>query len=137
MNMPMHIETLPSGSAVEGSLMEFKKGWSLKVNKSIFKIFRSIKPSFTNMLSVSDAQERHQLTYQYLSLLQAKAIEEKDREIILQSLFSRADPIKRGFQPNNARWITKSNSQEPWWLKEIPNELKHQPKRQIKKHKSS
>ena len=91
MNMPINIETLLSGSVVEGSLMEFKEGWNLEVNKSVFKILGSIKPSFTNMLSASDAQERHQLTYQYLSLLQANAIEEKDREIILQSLFSRAD----------------------------------------------
>ena len=44
----------------------------------------SINPSFTNILSASDAQERHQLTYQYLSLLQANAIEEKDSGIILQ-----------------------------------------------------
>lgn len=38
-----------------------------------------------------DAEEREQLTYLYLSLINEQAIDEKSREIVLQSLFSRAD----------------------------------------------
>lgn len=38
-----------------------------------------------------DAEERHQLTYVYLSLVNDKKIDEKDRQLVLQSLFSRAD----------------------------------------------
>lgn len=38
-----------------------------------------------------DAEEREQLTYLYLSLINEQAIDEKSREIVLQALFSRAD----------------------------------------------
>ncbi|WP_217587777.1 DUF6161 domain-containing protein [Lentibacillus saliphilus] len=38
-----------------------------------------------------DAHERHQLAYVYLALLKDKSVEESDRSIVLQSLFSRAD----------------------------------------------
>lgn len=38
-----------------------------------------------------DAEERHQLTYVYLSLVNDKKMDEKDRQLVLQSLFSRAD----------------------------------------------
>ncbi|MEI2357873.1 DUF6161 domain-containing protein [Mesobacillus zeae] len=38
-----------------------------------------------------DAKERNKLTYVYLALLKDKSVEETDRSIILQSLFSRAD----------------------------------------------
>ncbi len=38
-----------------------------------------------------DANERLQLTHQYLALLKANVLDEKHRVIILQSLFSRAD----------------------------------------------
>ncbi len=38
-----------------------------------------------------DAEERKQLTYVYLSLLQKNAVSEEQQQIILQALFSRAD----------------------------------------------
>ena len=38
-----------------------------------------------------DAEERHTLTFFYLALLKDTEIKDKDRELILQSLFSRAD----------------------------------------------
>ena len=38
-----------------------------------------------------DAYERYQLTYVYLSLLNEKAVKEEERNIVLQSIFSRAD----------------------------------------------
>jgi hypothetical protein len=38
-----------------------------------------------------DAKERHQLTHLFLALVKEKVVEPKEREIILQALFSRAD----------------------------------------------
>lgn len=38
-----------------------------------------------------DAEERHQLTYVYLSLVNEKKIDFQDRHLVLQALFSRAD----------------------------------------------
>ena len=38
-----------------------------------------------------DCEERHTLTYFYLSLLKDSNVDEKDRQLILQSLFSRAE----------------------------------------------
>lgn len=38
-----------------------------------------------------DANERLQLTHQYLALREVGVLEEKHREIIIQSLFSRAE----------------------------------------------
>ena len=38
-----------------------------------------------------DGKEREQLTHMYLALIKEKAIEPKEREIVLQALFSRAD----------------------------------------------
>ena len=38
-----------------------------------------------------DAEERHTLTFFYLALLKDTEVKDKDRELILQSLFSRAD----------------------------------------------
>lgn len=40
---------------------------------------------------VRDAEEREQLTWLYLSLSNEKKMEDKDREIVLQALFSRAE----------------------------------------------
>ncbi|MCF6334647.1 MAG: DUF6161 domain-containing protein [Spirochaetales bacterium] len=65
---------------------------SALIYSSFFYILRlMVKMTLSSYHLASDVQERPQLTYQYLSLLQANSIEEKDREIILQSLFSRAD----------------------------------------------
>lgn len=38
-----------------------------------------------------DAYERYQLTHVYLSLLDVKAVNDNERSIVLQSIFSRAD----------------------------------------------
>ena len=65
---------------------------SALIYSSFFYILRLlVKMTLSSYHLASDTQERHQLTFQYLSLLQANAIEEKDRENILQTLFSRAD----------------------------------------------
>jgi len=49
------------------------------------------KVSFSAFHLARDAEEREQLTYLYLSLKQDGNVEESDRQLILQSLFSRAD----------------------------------------------
>jgi hypothetical protein len=49
------------------------------------------KLTFSTYHLVRDSEERKQLTYVYLALLENKAVSEDERQIILQSLFSRAD----------------------------------------------
>ncbi len=50
-----------------------------------------VKLSLSSFHLARDANERYQLTHQYLALLQEKAIDDKSRDILLQSLFSRAE----------------------------------------------
>ena len=49
------------------------------------------KLAFSALHLMRDAQEREQLTYVYLSLINEKGIDEKSRDIVLQSLFSRTE----------------------------------------------
>jgi len=69
--------------------------WSL-----VFVIFVSIffvvarallKFMFSNFHLARDAEEREKLTYLYLSMIEKGALDEEERKIILQSLFSRSD----------------------------------------------
>lgn len=62
------------------------------ITSTSFYLFRLFMKLALSSLHLSrDANERLQLTHQYLSLLRENAIDEKQRDIILQSLFSRAD----------------------------------------------
>jgi len=49
------------------------------------------KLTFSSFHLVRDAEEREQLTYVYLALKKEKNIDETERHLIMQSLFSRAD----------------------------------------------
>ncbi|CAI8238294.1 MAG: Uncharacterised protein [Formosa sp. Hel1_33_131] len=49
------------------------------------------KVMFSSFHLARDCEERHTLTYFYLSLLKDSKVDEKDRQLIMQSLFSRAD----------------------------------------------
>jgi hypothetical protein len=49
------------------------------------------KLTFSSFHLVRDAEEREQLTYVYLALQKEKAIDQTERHLIMQSLFSRAD----------------------------------------------
>lgn len=49
------------------------------------------KTTFSSFHLARDAEERKQLTYLYLSLKKDGNVEDKDRQLVLQSLFSRAD----------------------------------------------
>ncbi len=49
------------------------------------------KLTFSSFHLVRDAEEREQLTYVYLALQKEKNIDETERHLIMQSLFSRAD----------------------------------------------
>ena len=53
--------------------------------KSISKVM------FSSYHLARDAEERHTLTYFYLALLKDSAAKEEDKNLILQSLFSRVD----------------------------------------------
>lgn len=49
------------------------------------------KLTFSALHLMRDAQEREQLTYVYLSLINENSIDEKSRDIVLQALFSRTE----------------------------------------------
>lgn len=49
------------------------------------------KLTFSSLHLMRDAQEREQLTYVYLSLINENSIDEKSRDIVLQALFSRTE----------------------------------------------
>lgn len=53
------------------------------------KIFSKL--TFSSFHLVRDAEEREQLTYVYLALKQENSIDDTERHLIMQSLFSRAD----------------------------------------------
>jgi hypothetical protein len=53
------------------------------------KIFSKL--TFSSFHLVRDAEEREQLTYVYLALQKEKGIDQTERHLIMQSLFSRAD----------------------------------------------
>lgn len=55
----------------------------------ILRIF--IKMTMSSFHLSRDAKERNKLTYFYLALIEKRAISDKERAIVLNSLFSRAD----------------------------------------------
>lgn len=56
-----------------------------------FTIKAITKVMFSSFHLARDAEERHTLTFFYLSLLKDTTVNEEDRKLILQSLFSRAE----------------------------------------------
>ena len=85
----------------EGMLLSFVEGNAQAIKWSIvyitfisflaFGIRALNKVVFSSFHLARDAEEREQLTYVYLSLIKDSAIEEKDKNLIMQSLFSRSD----------------------------------------------
>ncbi len=69
--------------------------WSIVFVAFISLLFIGIKVvskvMFSSFHLARDAEERQQLTYVYLSLRKDSAVDEKDKQLIMQSLFSRAD----------------------------------------------
>lgn len=55
----------------------------------ILRVFSRL--AFSAFHLMRDAQEREQLTYLYLSLINESAIDESSREVVLQALFSRSE----------------------------------------------
>lgn len=87
--------------APEGLLLSFFDDKVLAIRWSIiFVTFLSFlaygirilsRISFSSFHLASDAKERRQLTYLYLALNKEGDVDKSDRQIVLQSLFSRAD----------------------------------------------
>jgi hypothetical protein len=85
----------------EGMLKSFFNGnasaikWSIVyitfISFMVFGIRALYKVAFSSFHLARDAEEREQLTYFYLALVKDKNVDEKDKSLILQSLFSRAD----------------------------------------------
>jgi putative sterol carrier protein len=69
--------------------------WSIVFITFISLIFVGVrilsKVMFSSFHLSRDAEERQQLTYVYLALIKESAIDPKERDLIMQSLFSRAD----------------------------------------------
>lgn len=85
----------------EGMLLSFIKGQASAIKWSVIYVtFISFlaygirvvhKVAFSSFHLARDAEEREQLTYVYLAMIKDSAVDEKDRSLIMQSLFSRAD----------------------------------------------
>lgn len=85
----------------EGMLLSFIKGQASAIKWSIVYVtFISLlafgikvvsKAMFSSFHLARDAEEREQLTYVYLALIKESAVDEKDKSLIMQSLFSRSD----------------------------------------------
>ena len=85
----------------EGMLLSFIKGQASAIKWSIIYVtfiafltygIRSLnKIAFSSFHLARDAEEREQLTFVYLALIKDGSVDEKDRSLIMQSLFSRAD----------------------------------------------
>jgi hypothetical protein len=85
----------------EGMLLSFVKGSAQAIKWSIiyvtfisflaFGIRALNKIAFSSFHLARDSEEREQLTYVYLSLIKDSAVDEKDKNLIMQSLFSRAE----------------------------------------------
>ncbi|MDP3399110.1 MAG: DUF6161 domain-containing protein [Bacteroidales bacterium] len=85
----------------EGMLLNFFKDdlkalrWSVVfitfISFIAFAIRAFYKISMSNFHLARDAEERKQLTYLYLALVQDSKIDTEERKLVLQSLFSRAD----------------------------------------------
>lgn len=85
----------------EGMLLSFINGQASAIKWSIIYVtfiafltygIRALnKIAFSSFHLARDAEEREQLTFVYLALIKDGSIDEKDRSLIMQSLFSRAD----------------------------------------------
>lgn len=85
----------------EGMLLSFVKGSAQAIKWSVVYVtfisflaygIRALnKVAFSSFHLARDSEEREQLTYVYLALIKDSAVDEKDKNLILQSLFSRAE----------------------------------------------
>lgn len=89
------LQDFPTWLKGEGWSMDHLKGaiiFAIIVSISTYVITLFVRLGMSAFHLSRDAKERYQLTYVYLSMISEKAIDpDKDRQIVLQSLFSRAD----------------------------------------------
>ena len=87
--------------------------WSIIFIVFISLIFLGIrfisKAMFSAYHLARDAEEREQLTYVYLALIKESAVDDKDKHLIMQSIFSRADTglLKEDSSPTMPSGIDK------------------------------
>ena len=79
-------ETKPSLGGIKGAILI-----AAVVSMIVYLINVFVKLAISSYHLSRDAAERLQLTHVFLALIKDAVIEPKDREIILSSLFSRAD----------------------------------------------
>lgn len=58
---------------------------------AVYVLRTTVKMTMSSFHLARDAKERNMLTYFYLSLIKEKAVTEKERALVINSLFSRAD----------------------------------------------
>lgn len=85
----------------EGMLLSFIEGQASAIKWSIIYVtfiafltygIRALnKIAFSSFHLARDSEEREQLTFVYLALIKEGSVDEKDKNLIMQSLFSRAD----------------------------------------------
>lgn len=102
----------------EGMLLSFIKGQTSAIKWSIIYVtfiafltygIRALnKIAFSSFHLARDAEEREQLTFVYLALIKDGSVDEKDKTLIMQSLFSRADTglLKEDSSPTMPNDIT-------------------------------
>ena len=66
-------------------------GYATLISFLAYSIRAISKMMFSSFHLARDCEERHTLTYFYLSLLEDSSVTESERQLIMQSLFSRAD----------------------------------------------
>ena len=101
-----------------GMLLSFVKGSAQAIKWSViyvtfisflaFGIRALNKIAFSSFHLARDSEEKEQLTYVYLSLIKDNAVDEKDKNLIMQSLFSRAETglLKNDSSPTMPNDIT-------------------------------
>ncbi|WP_395075968.1 DUF6161 domain-containing protein [Flavobacterium sp.] len=102
----------------EGMLLSFMNGQASAIKWSVIYVtfiafltygIRALnKIAFSSFHLSRDSEEREQLTYVYLALIKDGSMDEKDRSLIMQSLFSRADTglLKEDSSPTMPNDIT-------------------------------
>ena len=76
---------------------------------AIYILRTTMKMAMSSLHLARDAKERNMLTYFYLSLIKEKAVTEKERALIINSLFSRSDT---GLLKNDSTPVMSGNVSE-------------------------
>jgi len=83
------LENLFNGNAI--AAIKWSVVYATLITFIAYLVRSLTKNMFSSFHLARDCEERHALTYFYLSLLKDSKVDDKDRQLIMQALFSRAD----------------------------------------------